>query len=134
MLLAVLCVAGTPQLDDSTAWREACRVSGYSCFGISPPLVARSPLPDGLLGRYKRGDKYILVSEDTNGVLEYAVIVHEMTHYLQWKRHAWRRGKLASCLREKEAFDVSNTAVARLGKPELLVDWDTRKVLYGCPI
>ena len=131
----VLCTSGSPApLDDKAAWREACRVSGYSCFGITPPMVARAPLPDGLLGRYKIRDKYILVSEGLDDVLEYVVTVHEMTHYLQWQHHKWRRGKHASCERERDAFDASNTTAARLGKPELLVDWDTRRLVYGCPL
>ena len=132
--ILVLLTAGTPAaqvLDDKAAWREACAVSGYSCHGIGPPLVVYSPM-EGLLGRYRMGDRYILVSEDVSGVLAYAVKVHEMTHYLQYRHKAWTFTDENRCKMEKDAFDVSNSILRRLGDLRDVVDWDVMKGAYGC--
>lgn len=131
--LIVLCTADSAGLDDNSAWREACRVSGYSCFGVTAPFVAQGPIGP-LLGRYRMGDKYILVNEDISGNLAYAVRVHEMTHYLQWKHGRWKFNKLNSCQMEHDAFDVSNAVLRRLGDTKSLVDWDKMRLVYGCPI
>ncbi len=131
----VLAVSSTPApaaLSDQAAWREACRVSRYSCAWLSPPLVAQAPLGT-LLGRYRMGDKYILVNERISGPLAYAVKVHEMTHYLQWKHKKWKFTHESKCENEKEAFDVSNAVLRRLGETRDIVDWDVLKAAYGCP-
>lgn len=132
VLLAADSSAQSPSGSDAAAWREACRVSGYSCVWISPPFVAKAPLVD-ILGRYAMGDRYILVREDLTGPLAYAVRVHEMTHFLQWKHGKWKFTKLNSCDMEHEAFDVSNTVLRRLGDTKDLVDWNVMKFQYGCP-
>ncbi len=131
--LIVLCTADSAGLDDNAAWREACKVSGYSCFGVTPPFVAQGPIGP-LLGRYRMGDKYILVNEDISGNLAYAVRVHEMTHYLQWKHGRWKFSKLNSCQMEHDAFDVSNAVLRRLGDTKSLVDWDKMRLVYGCSV
>ncbi len=135
LFIAVVCLAGTkqPPLNDHAAWREACKVSGYSCFGVTPPFVAQGPIGP-LLGRYRMGDKYILVNEDISGNLAYAVRVHEMTHYLQWKHGRWKFSKLNSCQMEHDAFDVSNAVLRRLGDTKSLVDWDKMRLVYGCSV
>ncbi len=129
--LAAIGAARTPQLDDRAAWREACRVSKYSCAWLSPPYVAKAPLGP-LLGRYKMGDKYILVNEDLTGNRAYAVRVHEMTHYLQWKHKKWKFTKASKCENEQQAFDVSNAVRRRLGETQGVVDWNVIRVVYGC--
>lgn len=131
-MLVILCVAGTaPPLDDRAAWREACALSGYSCFGLSPPAVIEAPM--GLLnGRYKMGDRHILLDEGLPAKLAYAVKVHEMTHYLQYKRKAWKYTKANACQMEKDAFDVSNKVLRRLGETRGVVDWNVARVVYGC--
>ncbi len=120
-------------LDDRAAWREACKLGGYSCFAISAPFVARAPM--GLLyGRYVMGDRYILVDENITGNLAYEVKVHEMVHYLQWKHKKWKFTKENSCRMEQDAFDVSNVVARRLGDLAHLIDWNVTKVSYGCPL
>ncbi len=78
------------------------------------------------------GDTYILVNEGASGVLAYAVKVHEMTHYLQWKHGKWKFTKASSCKNEREAFDVSNAVLRRLGETKYVVDWDKLRIVYGC--
>lgn len=132
----VLLTAGTPAtqvLDDRAAWREACSLSGYSCAWTRRPDVARSPL-GGLYGRYRMGDTYILVNEKIDGNLAYAVRVHEMVHYLQWKRGAWKFEHDNACRMEHDAFDVSNVVLRRLGETSKVVNWDVAKAFYGCEI
>ncbi len=120
-------------LDDRAAWREACKLGGYSCFAIPAPLVARAPM--GLLyGRYVMGDRYILVDENTTGNLAYEVKVHEMVHYLQGKHGKWKFTKENSCQMEHAAFDVSNVVARRLGDTQHVVDWNVARLNYGCPL
>lgn len=77
------------------------------------------------------GDTYILVNEAASGKLAYAVKVHEMVHYFQYKRKAWKYTKANSCQMEKEAFDVSNKVLRRLGETRGVVDWNVIRVAYG---
>lgn len=132
--VVILCTAGTPQLDDTAAWREACKTAGYSCRGLEAPRVITASLPPPLLGLYPVGKPYILVNKSLDGPHAYAIKVHEMTHYLQWKRGAWKFTLENRCRMEKEAFDVSNAVLRRLGEYEHVVDWNGMKVLYGCEI
>ncbi len=78
------------------------------------------------------GDTYILVNEAATGKLAYAVRVHEMTHYLQWKHKRWTGAPENVCKNEREAFDVSNAVVRRLGAVKYVVDWNVVKDRYGC--
>ena len=133
LLVPILCTAGTPQLDDRAAWREACKLSGYSCAGIRRPWVAIAPLGD-IYGRYYMGQQYILVHEDLTGNEAYAVRVHEMTHYLQWKHGKWTFTQENRCQMEHDAFDVSNTVLRRLGSPEDVIEWGTVREGYGCSV
>lgn len=131
-LLCALCVAGPPaKLDDRAAWREACAVSRYSCRGLRPPLVVEAPIT-GLLGRYRMGDKYLVIHDELDSKLAYAVKVHEMVHYLQYKRSAWKFTHENACAMEREAFEVSNVVLRRIGDPRV-VDWNIMRVVYGCP-
>ena len=133
--IAILCVAGTPKptpLDDRAAWREACHLAGYSCAWIPRPFVTNAPLID-ILGRYRMGDKYILLNENISGSLAYAVQVHEMTHYLQWKHGRWKFTPESRCENERDAFEVSNVVLRRLKATTYLVEWDKAKNFYGCP-
>lgn len=79
------------------------------------------------------GDKYILVHERLEGKVAYAVKVHEMVHYLQYKRRAWKFTQENACEMERQAFDVSNAVLRRLGEPRRVVDWNVLKTFYGCP-
>ena len=124
--------SNTTELPDGRdAWRDACNLSGYSCFGLRRPYIARAPLV-GLYGRYHMGDMYILVNENISGNLAYGVAVHEMVHYLQYKRGAWTYTLANSCKMEREAFDVSNAVFRRLGDTADVVDWNTMRLGYGC--
>lgn len=77
-------------------------------------------------------DTYILVNENIDGNLAYAVKVHEMVHYLQWKRGAWTSTHENKCRMEHDAFDVSNKVLRRLKEYARVVDWDKARLFYGC--
>lgn len=94
-------------------------------------MVVESPL-GGLYGRYRMGDTYILVNENIDGNIAYAVRVHEMTHYIQYKRGAWKFTQENRCRMEHDAFDVSNIVLTRLGETARLVDWGKARLFYGC--
>ncbi len=126
-----LALAGEPRLDDRSAWREACELSRYSCWKRKRPVVVQAPL-QGLYGRYRVGDSYILIHERLTGNLAYAVKVHEMVHYLQHAAGVWKYTKESSCAREAEAFEVANKVLRRLGEPALIVDWNEMRLVYGC--
>lgn len=79
------------------------------------------------------GDTYIIVDEEMSGHLAYAVRVHEMVHYLQYKHKDWKYTKENSCVMEHAAFDVSNAVLLRLGDKDLLTDWNLKRRAYGCP-
>lgn len=134
LLLASLAVSGdvSAPLNDAAAWREACKVSGYSCYRLRAPFVVKAPLI-GIYGRYIMGEKYVLVDEGLTGPLAYAVRVHEMTHFLQWKHGKWKFNLLNSCEMEREAFGVSNAVLRRLGDTRDVVDWTVMRLQYGCP-
>jgi len=85
-----------------------------------------------LFGRYKMGDSYILVDETIDGNLAYAVKVHEMVHYLQYKRGAWKFNHGNRCQMEHDAFDVSNIVLKRLGETRGVYDWNKIRVAYDC--
>ena len=95
--------------------------------------MVRAPLAGYIYGRYRMGDKYILVDEGIDGRFAYAVKVHERTHYLQWKHGKWKFTKANSCAMEHEAFDVSNAVLRRLGETDGIVDWNVTRLSYDCP-
>lgn len=129
-VLVALFSCRTARLDD-VAWNEACALSGYSCAWTGRPDVVAAPL-GALYGRYRMGDTYILINERIDGNLAYAVRVHEMVHYLQYKRGAWQFEHENKCAMEHEAFDVSNKVLRRLGETSKVVNWDIAKTYYGC--
>lgn len=124
---------GEPRLSDRAAWSEACKLSGYSCFNLSRPAVVYAPI-GALLGRYKMGDRYILINEKAEGSLRYAVKVHEMTHYIQWKRKKWTGTRANMCRNERAAFDASNAVLRRLGETVGVVEWTVIRAKYGCSV
>lgn len=131
VFITALCAAPAPRLDARAAWREACALSGYDCFWLTPPQVVRAPLA-GLFGRYHIGDRYIVVDDRIPDSFAYAVQVHETVHYLQWKHGAWKFNHENTCQMEREAFNVSNAVLRRIGETGRIVDWDVTRHFYGC--
>lgn len=138
LLLPVL-ASGAPEPTGSSlppaatklAWKAACRISKYPCWYLSRPDVVRAPMV-GLLGRYAMGDRFILVDERLRPDAMVVVMVHEMTHYLQYKHGRWDYTQAGRCRAEHEAFDVSNVAARALELPAMLVDWNVMRLQYGC--
>jgi len=104
---------------DREAWRDACELSRYTCKGIRPPMVRESVLVDvaGLYGLYFGGNT-VWLKPELEAKLRHVVTVHEMVHYLQ----AAEDGKgppfasqLIACLREEEAYEISDRVAKRLG-------------------
>ncbi len=117
------------------AFADACRLSRYSCVGISPPMVRDSRFvgAEGAFGIYMGGNT-IWMAPSVTGARRYVVMVHEMVHYLQEKAdgNTPSSGDFRRCVSEEEAFQVSDIVAARLGqfdmiRPLILV------ASYGCP-
>ena len=117
----------------SSAWNDACTLSKYSCEDIDPPRVEYDDvaLVEGLYGYYMIGTRVIFVSVGLEPDNEYSVLVHEMVHYLQYqtakRNHTPMPGK---CEAEREAFEVSDQILVRLGLPELARNGNVLD--YGC--
>jgi len=129
--VASLAFAGTRF--EAAAWQEACEKSRYSCEGLSRPVVEydETGLEGGLWGYYMLGTRVVFLSTGLKPGQEYAVLVHEMVHYLQYsdyKRHP--NVVLDRCTAEREAFEVSDQVLKRLGLPELARNGDLDN--YGC--
>ena len=133
-LLVLLLISSTsPAVTQNAldvAFADTCKLSVYSCYGVERPKVIFMPLRNGLLGLYISGMNIVYL----NDMLQYAdpmlakqVLVHEMTHYLQWVYDAPRD----RCLWEAEAFAVSNLYVSKNGRPDLRRT--KLRELYRCP-
>lgn len=119
------------------AFRDACRLSGYSCRGITAPRVMRAavPLAPTWYGIYYPGSSVVFVRDDVNVEIDsgYIVLVHEMVHYLQLTVGGLVYvDQFTGCIGEAEAFAASNRLARELGNPELARDnWAEQ---YGCPL
>jgi len=117
----------------ASAWQEACELSRYKCEGVAPPLVEydETGLASGLLGYYLLGTRIVFISAGQEEQAEYAVMVHEMVHYLQYMT-ATRVGGLIleRCSMEREAFEISDQVLKRLGLGEQARNGNL--IDYGC--
>lgn len=121
------------------AWSDACRLSGYSCAGVARPAVRTTPrtLPIlGALGVYYPGTRNVFIDETIDPSVDlksYAVVVHEMTHYLQWVHFGWglpAHDQFIGCEMEADAYRVSNALLRERDAPDLQrLDWAEK---YGC--
>lgn len=123
------------------AWYYACAVSRYSCDALPAPTVMYEEMEEGLYGRYWRGSNTVLLNETLRGNedMELVVLVHEMTHYLQYMRGAWEAPftKERSCKLEEEAFNVGAKVAAYVYEEfdYRRRGWDAMRALtYGCPM
>jgi hypothetical protein len=123
-------------LNAYTAFREACRLSRYSCWGLQPPMVRYSSYVDveGAYGLYF-GGRTVWLSPTAMKTPEehYIVMVHEMVHYLQ--AYVDQNGlpfetKFERCVREFEAFEVSDRVARRLKVKSMIRDGNLKS--YGC--
>lgn len=106
---------------EQLAFADACRVSKYDCTGLTPPRVRHSPFVTavGALGVYVGGRTVYLAPEVhyQNDTLGYAILVHEMVHYLQVYADDGSRdpSHLELCLMEQEAWEVTNVILRERG-------------------
>jgi hypothetical protein len=139
-LLALLVLSTSTQakepLNAYTAFREACRVSRYNCWGLSQPMVRYSSFVDHeqAYGIYI-GGRTIWLSPTAMKTPEehYIVMVHEMVHYLQ--AYVDQNGlpfetRFERCVREFEAFEVSDKVAKRLNVKSMIRNGDLKS--YGC--
>lgn len=132
--------AAEPQSYADRAWADACRLSGYDCAGVKRPAVTVTVFSDyaGVIGVYYPGTKTVFVSPNADPGVDlqsYAVIVHEMTHYLQWTLFGWQGvDRFMACVAEEDAYRVSNALLREHGAPEVqLLDWATSRYNCGPP-
>lgn len=121
--LAALFLAQTSSaaqdLSPRAAYRDACALSRYTCKDIPQPMIRESIFVDkaNAFGFYF-GGRTIWLSTFLTPVERYVVMVHEMVHYLQC--HEDRKcfpqsAPFETCLREEEAYEVSDRVIRRLG-------------------
>jgi predicted SprT family Zn-dependent metalloprotease len=87
-----------------------------------------------LRGRYWMGDRHLLIAEGMTPSATLVVMVHEMTHYLQYKHGKWDYTSAGKCWAEHQAFDVSNITARALNDPSMVVDWNLMRIQYNCPL
>jgi len=120
---------------ERAAWDEACARTEYRCFMVNPPKVGTSEYV-GILkayGFYNGGNTVFLKKDlDITDTFGFAVLVHEMVHYLQARSDKFPYpGKLSSCMMEEEAWEVYNEVVVSQGRQDLFVkEWF--KAYPGC--
>lgn len=133
LLLVSCAVYAAGQWVHYRAWQDACTLSKYSCEGIPRPHIEHDDisLAAGLYGYYIPGTSVIFVSRGMDSGLEYAVLVHETVHYLQYQSAKRGRTLLPSkCMAELEAFEVSDRILLREGAPVWVRDGNLSD--YGC--
>jgi hypothetical protein len=133
LVLALCSMAYAASRFEASAWEEACELSRYTCDGVDAPVIEydQIALAQGLLGYYVAGTRVVFVAVGLAPDKEYTVLVHEMVHYLQYKDAFLHGTPLPkSCEAEREAFEVSDKVLVRLGMPELARNGDLRD--YGC--
>jgi len=118
-LLISMSASAALNLNERAAFREACELSRYTCKGIRPPWVRESIFVDkvGAWGYYF-GGRTIWLSPNLTTEQRYIVMVNEMVHYLQVYEDEKGFPQTApgeSCVREEEAYEISDKVVRRLG-------------------
>lgn len=126
LLAAMIALVGSSVegLTSAAAYREACRLSRYTCKDIPAPKVRESVFVDksGAYGFYF-GGRTIWVATYLTPRERYVVMVHEMVHYLQVyedQKGFPHNAPFETCVREEEAYEVSDQVLARLGTTERL--------------
>lgn len=111
------------------AWAETCRLSRYTCEGISPPKVFYIAMAN-VYGLYL-GSKTIFIDTglkpfDEGETFAMGVVIHEMIHYLQTYEDgqgAYIEGAAHWCATEGEAYTVANWWYAEQNRFDLMVEW-----------
>lgn len=145
--VAILCVAlaaalyvqdavGHITIEDE-AWATACDIT-QECTGVSAPVVVKSdltfdasPFLYSALGLHQSGRPYVYVRENLDPAMEYLVLVHEMTHYINGVRGYYQD---KPCLNEESAFLVADIAAVRIGREDLIQGDIWRSKYRGCEI
>ena len=137
LLLCISSVQAKPRYTPYEAFREACWLSRYSCIGIKQPMVRESPYVnlEGAHGIYMGGRTIWMGNKLPTAKERYVVMVHEMVHYLQ--QYVDQQGipftsQFEKCVREHEAFEVSDIVAKRLKQAHLIRGGDFRS--YGCGV
>ena len=122
LALAIPTVAcGSPDLSTRAAFADACLLSRYTCKDIRAPVVRETIFVDraGALGLYFGGRTvWLSPGLSTNPKMRYIVLVHEMVHYLQVyedEKGFPHNAPYENCMREEEAYEVSDKIAARFG-------------------
>lgn len=115
----------TPTLE-SRALADACRLSGYDCEGVEPPILRYADFyASGNIGAYF-GGRIVYVSETLASYPDelYLTLVHEAVHYLQWR--VGGSGTIFSilhlCVLEQEAYRVTTALAVEMGMGHLAKD------------
>jgi hypothetical protein len=118
-LLSTPACAAPPSAAEK-AFADACRLSQYDCRGVQAPQIRRSAFvePLGFYGVYLGGNiVYVAIDVDyAHDPSAYAIVVHEIVHYLQETIGHLRPSTnlLEVCTKEEEAYVVSNALLVEL--------------------
>ena len=119
------------------AWSWACIIRGTDCRNIIKPLVAYTDdLSRESQGRYMVGSGMVEVALAYYGDrYSIVVMVHEMTHYLQYLERGGRPRTITErCRDEMQAFSADDTIAHYLGldtHPDAFT-WGSVASAYGC--
>jgi len=137
MALFALPVRAEPMLENITgaqadAWNTVCAHTGYDCSFVPPPQVWYMEMPEGVYGAYQYFPTQpgIEVNVKLVGtVFSKAVMIHEMTHYLQH----FHNPRMPRCQREAEAFNLMYliTDLYNYHDPRI-VPWIAARYKYEC--
>lgn len=113
------------------ALADACRLSGYDCAGVEPPIIRYADfigLPD--VAGVHFGGRVVYVNESLKNYpdVAYVTLVHETVHYLQEMigGHGAINSLFHLCVLEREAYSVSNALMEEMGKARLIATSDSR--------
>lgn len=121
-----------PMLLEDIAWRLTCDLSRYDCRGVQQPEVVITHISGaGARGSYIPPMTAVFIDQawsDFSDPDAMAILVHEMTHYLQGMNGLPRSdGNFISwCIVEGEAYETSNKYLDLVERPDLKYDWAGR--------
>lgn len=103
-----------------SAFADACRLSQYDCTGVLAPEIRTTDFGEtfGVYGVYL-GGTLVHVAADLDfrsDPFAYAILVHEVVHYLQVAVGGMlpSTSLLEVCVKEEEAYSVSNAVLVEL--------------------
>lgn len=124
-IIAFICtIAFAASCESEDPWKTTCELyeqyeEAQVCENLEPPKIKYEEMAPGLMGYYDGGDT-IHISRDVKGQDRFAVILHEMVHYLD---AVWGGLKVPGpaalvCKSEDKAWFLEGVWWGMVGKPQ----------------